>query len=421
MQRRIAKATAENNLNKARRLSYLLTHSYYAKLLAVRRVTTNRGRYTPGVDGVVWKSAGDKMKAVLSLTDRSYRALPTRRVWIPKKGGKMRPLSIPTQHDRAMQTLYASALSPIAETRADARSFGFRIGRSAQDASSQLFIAMAPKRGAGYVLALDIRACFDNIDHGWLMANVPMQKGVMRKFLEAGYMERGRLFPTKRGSGQGSLISTLFSNMALDGMEEALAEKFGKIGSAKRWQAKVNLVRYADDSVITAVDETTALAAREVIIDFLYPRGLVLSEEKTHVVAIEDGFDMLGWNFRKYRGKMVIKPSNNSIRKLLEKTHAIIDSAKAQTQAELIRQLNPVIRDWARYRHPKKNAHWVKDRYWHVVGNRHWVFSDGQSILLAMSDVKIRRHPALRIGMNPYLDHDYFEKRKNTVRAARKG
>jgi len=174
LQTRIAKATQEEKWNLAKRLSYLLTHSYSAKLLAVRTVTQNKGKRTPGVDGVLWTSASDKMRAVLSLTDHQYHAQPLRRIYIPKPGkATKRPISIPTMYDRAMQALYALALQPIAETTADARSFGFRLYRCAQDASRYAYMCLRGKSSNCWILEGDIKGCFDNIAHEWLRESCP--------------------------------------------------------------------------------------------------------------------------------------------------------------------------------------------------------------------------------------------------------
>lgn len=164
LQVRIAKATQEKKWNTVKRLQYLLTHSYYAKLLAVRKVTTNKGKKTSGVDKVLWDTPAQKMNAVLSLTDKGYKASPLRRVHIEKKGKKAkRPLGIPTMYDRAMQALYALALDPVSEVTADKHSFGFRKGRCSQDACEYIFADLARAVSPEWVLEGDIRGCFNNI------------------------------------------------------------------------------------------------------------------------------------------------------------------------------------------------------------------------------------------------------------------
>lgn len=253
LQVRIAKATQEKKWNTVKRLQYLLTHSYYAKALAVRKVTTNKGKNTSGVDKELWSTPASKMTAVLSLTDKNYKAKPLRRVFIEKKGKKTkRPLGIPCMYDRAMQALYALALDPVAEVTADTKSFGFRKGRSCHDACEYIFTALSRKYSPVWVLEGDIKGCFDHISHEWLIENVPMDKSVLKQFLKAGFVFENELFPTDDGTPQGGVISPILANMALDGIQEVLVQHFelsrkGKVSYFKHQQTQVNFVRYADD------------------------------------------------------------------------------------------------------------------------------------------------------------------------------
>ena len=207
LQMRIAKATQAGHWRKVQALQWVLTHSRSAKLLAVHRVTTNRGAHTPGVDNVRWRTDRQKLQAAFNLKRHGYRPRPLRRVYIPKPNGKLRPLSIPTLHDRAMQALYALALAPIAETLADRNSYGFREGRCCADALEQCFKVLARQTSAPWVLESDIRACFDEISHEWLLAHVPLDKAMLRAWLKAGYWEKGQLFPTTAGTPQGGLMT----------------------------------------------------------------------------------------------------------------------------------------------------------------------------------------------------------------------
>jgi len=319
LQVRIAKASINKKQNEVKRLQYLLTHSFYTKLLAVKKVTTNKGKNTSGIDGEQWSTPASKMKAVLRLTDKGYKAKPLKRVYIEKKGKKeKRPLGIPTMYDRAMQALYALALDTVSESMADNKSFGFRKGRSCHDACEYIFTALSRKISPRWILEGDIKGCFDNISHDWLIENIPMDKSVLKQFLKAGFIFKHELFPTEEGTPQGGVISPIFANMALDGMQLALDKEFntnkkGKVAPYKRPGFKVNLIRYADDFIITAIDEEVAQRAKKVIKEFLVDRGLELSESKTKISLIDDGFDFLGWNFRKYKGKLIVKPSKKSI------------------------------------------------------------------------------------------------------------
>ncbi len=349
LQVRIAKAVSEGRWNKAKALQRLLTCSFYGKAVAVKRVTENRGKKTAGVDKVTWNTPEQKAKAINSLKRRGYQPQPLRRVHIPKANGKLRPLGIPTMRDRAMQALHLLALQPIAETKADHNSYGFRPERACRDAAAQCFAALASKNSAQWVLDADISGCFDNISHDWLLANIPMDKAVLGKWLKSGFVEQGNWFPTLAGTPQGGIASPTLSNMVLDGMEIELAKHFGAKTSKKRWKGKVNFIRYADDFVITGATKETLELAKSIIGDFLKERGLSLSEEKTKIVHIDEGFDFLGWNIRKYGGKLLIKPAKKNVQAFLRKIRLIIKENRTAKQENVIRLLNPVIRGWANY------------------------------------------------------------------------
>jgi len=221
-------------------------------------------------------------------------------------------------HDRAMQTLYALALQPIAETTSDPRSFGFRLHRSTQDARQYAYCCLGGKSSAQWILEGDIKGCFDNINHDWLLDNIPMDTSIMRQFLKAGFVYNRHLNPTIAGTPQGGIISPILANMTLDGMEKTISSVYhvGKNGTIDKHRYnshKVNFLRYADDFIVTADSEDIALEIAELITDFLKERGLELSFEKTRITHIDCGFDFLGWNFRKYNGKLLIKPSKKSI------------------------------------------------------------------------------------------------------------
>jgi len=438
---RIAKAVTQGKWNLVKRMQYLLTHSFKAKTLAVKRVTQNRGKRTAGIDGAKWTTPNSRMNAVLKLSDKKYKAKPLRRVYIPKYGSKKkRPLGIPTMHDRAMQTLYALALQPIAETTSDPRSFGFRLHRSAQDARQYAYCCLGGKSSAQWILEGDIKGCFDNINHNWLLDNIPMDTSIMKQFLKAGFVYNRHLNPTIAGTPQGGIISPILANMTLDEMEKAISSVYhvgnnGVIDKHRYNSHKVNFLRYADDFIVTADSEDIAHDIAELIKDFLKDRGLELSVEKTRITHIDCGFDFLGWNFRKYSGKLLIKPSKKSIKTITRKLSDVIRRAKAWKQEDLISVLNPIITGWSNYhrsavskdifskldyvvwnilwgwakrRHPKKCHTWVSSKYWHSVAPRNWVFSTGKNRLKLFSDTKIVRCAGLKLDKNPFLDQDYF-------------
>jgi RNA-directed DNA polymerase len=445
-QTRIAKAMVKGNVKLARELQRMLTHSYYGKLWAIRKVTSTRGKRTAGIDKEKWDSSRKKYEAVSKLTQRGYRAKALKRVYIEKSNGKKRPLGIPTMTDRAMQALEALALDPIIESISDRTSFGFRKGRNSQDARERLFTVLAKKEAAEWIVEGDIKACFDEIAHEWLLENTPMDKTILKEFLKAGYVYEGQLFPTEQGTPQGGIISPLLANHTLNGIENLLRNNIKKRairedGTNKAEKPKVNLVRYADDFVITARNKEIAEQAKALVQEHIAERGLQLSEEKTLITNINEGFDFLGWNFRKYNGKMLIKPSKKSQQKVLQKIRETIDRNKTAKQDNLIGLLNPIIRGWSNYhqgavakkifsridyqlyimlwkwarrRHPKKSRHWIKNRYWHTVGNRNWVFMD-KLTLRQMDATKITRHPWLKLDKNPYIDNDYFYRRRKKL------
>ncbi|ARM31934.1 group II intron reverse transcriptase/maturase [Prosthecochloris sp. HL-130-GSB] len=449
LQARIVKATQEGRYGKVKALQWLLTHSLSGKALAVKRVTENRGKHTPGVDNIIWNTPTAKTNAIASLQRRGYKPLPLRRIHIPKKNGKTRPLGIPAMKDRAMQALYLLALEPVAETTADLNSYGFRPERSTADASHQCFICLAGRNRAQWVLEADIAGCFDAISHQWLIDNIPVDKAMLQKWLKAGFVFQNKLFPTEAGTPQGGIISPVLANMTLDGLEQVLATAFPR---AKQQGRKMNMVRYADDFIITGHSkEWLQDEVMPVLTKFLSQRGLQLSQEKTRVTHITEGFDFLGWNMRKYGGKLLIKPSKQSIQSHLKKVKEIIKANKATKQVLLIGYLNPVLRGWANYhryavakrtfanndsriwfmlwqwakrRHPNKGARWVKAKYFTTQRHRNWVFAamvdprkKQRLTLFLEGSTPIKRYNKIRMGANPHdpVWRPYFEARKKQI------
>ena len=441
LQARIVKAVQEGRWNKAKALQRLLTRSASGKLLAVRRVTENDGKRTPGVDEELWDTSQKKLTAAMSLTARGYFPQPLRRVYIPKANGKLRPLGIPTMRDRAMQALYLLALDPIAETTADHASYGFRQARSCADAIERCFACLCHGNPA-WILEGDIKGCFDNISHQWLLDRVPLDKSILRRWLKSGYLEKQIFYDTISGTPQGGIISPVLANFALDGLEHRLRKAFphrGK-GSERGKAAQVHLVRYADDFIITGNSyELLATKVKPIVESFLQERGLELSPEKTMITHLTDGFDFLGQNIRRYpNGKLLIKPARKSIRTLLARVREIIREHLGGTAHQLITRLNPLIRGWANYhrhvvskrifariddkifrllwrwaraRHPRKGRRWIKRKYFERVGTRDWWFFGASSDrkerfahlrLFHASSVKIVRHVLVKSDVNPY-------------------
>jgi RNA-directed DNA polymerase len=459
LQARIVKATQEGRWGKVHALVYLLTHSFSGRAAAILRVTANDGATTPGVDGQVWDTPELKAEAFSKLRRHGYRPQPLRRVYLPKSSdpSKLRPLGIPTLTDRAMQALYLLGLDPIAETTADANSYGFRRGRCCADALDHCHKILSRRPAATWILEGDIKSCFDRISHDWLVTHIPMDAVILRKWLQAGFMEKAVFFATTEGTPQGGICSPVLANRTLDGLQELLHERFGGT-RGQRERNKVHLVRYADDFVITGTSKALLRAeVQPLVAHFLSERGLELSHEKTSITPIDDGFDFLGQNVRRYDTKILLKPSRRNVRTFLGKITDVIQHKGGYLSAgQLIERLNLQIRGWALYhrhassarlfvridevifkklwrwarrRHRGKSARWVKAKYFTRPGDGHWQFQgtvrDNEGghhtvVLFRAQSMAIRRHVKIQGQANPYDPawELYFEERLATRMAS---
>jgi len=439
LQARIVKAVRAGRWNKVKSLVYLLTHSFAGRALAILRVVSNSGAKTPGVDGIVWNTPELKSTAFGTLRRHGYRAQPLRRVYIPKSNGKLRGLGIPTMTDRAMQALYLLGLDPIAETLADGHSYGFRLERCCADALEQVHNVLCNANSACWIMEGDITACYDRIDWGRLLKdnNIPMDKEVLRQWLQAGFLEEQVWFATTEGTPQGGIISPVLANRTLDGLQQLLQERFP---ASNRRKYKVHLVRYADDFIITGSSKVLLeYEVKPLVEQFLAERGLELSREKTRITHIKDGFDFLGQTVRRYRcGKVILKPSRRSIKTFLRKIRETIRNSGGMTAGEMIRRLNQQIKGWTMYhrfaasksifthvdarifrmvwrwcrrRHRKKTTEWIKKKYFPMVGHKDWVFtgvvrdSEGKCWpiqLMSAAKVRIVAFTKIRCEVNPY-------------------
>ena len=440
LQLRIAKAIREGKHNKVKALQWMLTHSFAAKLLAVKRITENSGKRTPGIDGVKWKSSAQKLQAAKSLIRKDYKALPLRRLYILKKNGKKRPLGIPTMKDRAYQALHLLALEPVSETLADKSLYGFRQKRGCHDAIERCYIHLSRNDSATWILEGDIKGCFDNINHEWLMGNIPMDKKILQQWLKAGFIENRRFSPTEKGTPQGGIISPTLANMALDGLENMLDKAFAisirKDGCRKNNKHKIHFVRYADDFIVTATNKDILNnKVKPLIEEFLSERGLQLSPEKTKVTHITEGFDFLGQNIRMYsKQKLYIRPSKDSFKSVVPKIKEKIVKHRGSQAAVLIRNLNPIITgwtnyhrhicskktfckldriiwrniwNWARRRHNNLGYRKIVSLYFMRIKGRKWQFfgkfNDDKTILLRLAGMThIRRHKLISGAANPF-------------------
>lgn len=417
LRQRIFKATREGHWKTVRNLQRLLMKSLSNIHLAVRRCTQqNQGKKTPGIDGlVVLNPKGRGLLVDILKKFIPWKPLPTKRVYIPKSNGNKRPLGIPTLIDRCLQAIVLNALEPCWEAQFERSSYGFRPGRCPHDAAEKIFKAVCPNRNKKWAVDADIKGCFDNISHKFLIGRIggfPAKK-LIQQWLKAGYVDKDVFHESENGTPQGGIISPLLANIALHGMEKALGVIYEKGGGSR---GKRIVVRYADDFVILCETEEDAYKAKDEVTSWLSERGLNLSQEKTTIVHMTKGFDFLGWNFRHYKVsdrksgyKLLIKPSAKSIKNIRDKLRQIWLSNRGKETGAVITALASVVRGWANYhrkmvaceifneldkwmfdrvkkyakqRHPNKSDKWRNERYFgrfNLDRADKWVFGERQT------------------------------------------
>lgn len=442
LRQRIYRATQKSEWNKVRSLMKLMLRSYSNLQLSVRRVTQeNQGKETPGIDNQTTLTPSQRTKLVEEMVKYTpWKALPTKRVYIPKANGKSRPLGIPTIKDRVLQAVVKNSYEPHFEVKFEANSFGFRPGRSTHDAIEQCFSRLQKGRDT-WVLDADIKGAFDNIDHDFILKVIQKLPGreLIKQWLKAGYVEAEIFNPTNSGTPQGGIISPLLANIALDGLDELLKKftkttiQIRKSGKRKGQQEKVKsskygYIRYADDFLITARTEEDIKAVVPIIEEWLKQRGLTLNQDKTSITQIEKGVNFLGFNLRQYRGKLLTKPQKEKVLAFLQKLRNWLKQNKTLPQDAVIANINQQLIGWANYyrtgvskavfsyvdhmvhkmlwswavrRHPRKGKQWVKNKYFRALARRQWIFA---------AEVKDRRgkpkiESVIKISQIPIIRH----------------
>ena len=444
LRQRIFTAAQEQDWPKVRNLQKLLLRSRANTLVSVRQVTQrNTGRKTAGIDGEVALTpearAAVAVRVHQSISSWNPRAV--RRVCIPKASNraKLRPLGIPVLMDRCHQQRVRHALEPEWEARFEPRSYGFRPGRSCQDAIAAIFITCAgPRAKRVWALDADLAAAFDKIGHSFLLSQLGSfpARDMIRDWLKAGVFEAGKGFaPTEEGTPQGGPISPCLLNVALHGLEEAAGVRYRTSGThtGDTMPGSPVAIRYADDVAVLCHSQEQAGQVKARLAEWLAPRGLAFNEDKTNIVHLSEGFDTLGFNVRRYNGKLLIKPSKAAVRRLRERLAAEMRILRGGNAMAVIAKLNPIIRGWAayyrgvvssrlfrwldsylwkllykwaRWRHSNKPKFWIVGRYFgkfNKFRNDHWVFGDRDTgaYLVKFSWTAIERHVPVKGAASP--------------------
>ena len=441
LQKQIALAAYRRDNEKITALQKQLVRRVEIKLLAVQKVCSSDSG--PGVDGIKWKTPGEKMRAALMLTSKGFQAKPMRDIIVKSKStGHERTYGLPTFHDRAMQVLYGFSLAPVLETWGEKKSFAFREGRSALDVNAYILEALQGPNAPEYVVLVDVRAYYSNIQQDWLMRHIPMDKKVLAQFLKAGHVFAGELFPSEEvGISLGANLSPLMANHVLDGLQAYIYHMMYP-GTQEVDYASGNLVRFADDIFLSA--RTHEDAERIIVLTqrFLAERGLWFSEEKTKIVSVYEGFDFISRHYVKENGFIHVTPSLSAIDRIKASLRELI-LTHHRSQKKLIDSINRKLSGWASYhrysdareafkeidklvdnclweavlvRHPKMNPPKIRTKYWYKDSRGRSIYSlpDSRSVFVRkLADtLLVESYEKVLLNKNPYIDTEYFQHRQ---------
>ncbi len=442
-QKQLSILAKNHDSNGVRSLQDKITNITEIRALAVHKVT-DENNAGAGIDGVLWISDADKMRGAMSLNAADYEAKPFRRIIIQDKHKmKERHIGIPTVKDRAIQTLYSFVLDPVAEASADKKSFAFRNGRSALDAHHFISEALKYPDSPEWVFIGDIKSCYDSISHGWLMKHIPMNKDVLRSFLKAGFIFGNELFPTEQGISLGMSISPIIANMTLDGLRQTIFNLQPRYKTPDYGDGE--FVRYADDIIVTARSKESAYKIKSAVKKFLSIRGLRLSETKSKIIHVSEGFDYLSRNYCKRDGILCVTPSEKAVKSFEQNLKDfILNNGKQQSQRNLIKGLNARLQGWAAYHriekssevfhhidslvsalllklmqklYPNKTKQQLISTYWHedFDGTKVYTLPQRKDIrVVRMKDIILIAHNPVILSKNPYIDTEYFKSRSES-------
>jgi len=441
LQHKLSVAAFRNDSNEIERLQKRLVRDLDIKCLAVRHVAQSTS--SPGVDGVKWRYPHEFMRAAMSLTSKGYRASPLRQICITAKNtGKERRPQLPTYYDRAMGVLYGYSLIPVTEATAERKSFAFRPGRSTQDAHAYVLEALKGSTAPSYVVCGDIKSYYANIQHSWLLKNVPMDKRVLSEMLNAGIVFAGELFPRDgEGISEGANLSPYLGNFVLDGLQKHIFQSLHGTTTPNDY-ANGNLIRFADDILITVRTMEDADRVLECLCDFLAVRGLNLSKEKSKICAVEDGFTFLSRTYIRRNGLMYSYPSDSAVERFIGELKTTIMTNR-KSQRELINTLNRKLKGWAGYhrysdaenafrqvdvavqaalleaaiaKHPRLALPKIKAKYWYkeADGRHCYALPDDKSVrVIRLEDTLLITHNKVKTNANPFVERDYTESRNH--------